>query len=431
MSHDYSRAAKTVDFGCDGFTASMADWHFLLQMTAPDAKCGIVYARGNFPDNADAILARTQNEEGQGSWGFKVGKDSQIEIGEFGFQGLINYRWPCFSNRITAKSGKYGEHDEIGQLYICTFIKDQTLSQIVVVRKYDEKSEGKLTFRFGGPIRFGCFCSNKTYNELSQNRILEAIDSETGHSRYNLRYSHNNLVRSAICEDGRYKDVGLDMQLFINGEARQFVDQNKESQLSYIDMSTEQTVVIDSNGPTVIIGTISLVTHRDLDKYLSTPPLSEDIEQYLGISTHSEASTGKLWVDSEELSPVIRDHSETHAIARSVERIIGVSLVPSVHVQLPVADQTREGLPNSTPAQQIDKLEPGRRSCSLPRSTLSEPSNHQDKSRPASTSGPREEASEKQGVDTTFEIGKSKNVEGSAVIKNILSKQYVTWESTL
>lgn len=171
VSHDWSKAGKTVDIGAHGFTGSVSDWHYLLQMTAPDPKCGVIYARGNYPDLADSILARAQDERGQGSWGFKLAADSEITLGAVRSQGLINYRWPCMSYELNLKAvpKEQGQSEPeshtiqpLGTLHTCTFVKDGTLFQITALRRTEFKvaTEQRLRFSFGGCVRFGCVCSN-------------------------------------------------------------------------------------------------------------------------------------------------------------------------------------------------------------------------------------------------------------------------------
>jgi hypothetical protein len=66
---DVSRPFKSLDFGIDGYTASVTSKYELLQLTAPDDECGIVFVRGDFPDSAESILGRTQRRNQKGTWG--------------------------------------------------------------------------------------------------------------------------------------------------------------------------------------------------------------------------------------------------------------------------------------------------------------------------------------------------------------------------
>jgi len=60
MTLDVSSPYKSLDFGNGDYIGSVTTWHELLQLTAPDDECGVVFARGDFPDSAESILARAQ-----------------------------------------------------------------------------------------------------------------------------------------------------------------------------------------------------------------------------------------------------------------------------------------------------------------------------------------------------------------------------------
>jgi hypothetical protein len=156
-------------------------------MTAPDPKCGVIYARGNYPDLADSILARAQDARGQGSWGFRVAADSEISLGNVRSQGLINYRWPCMSYGLNLKAApkeqgqSEPESQPFGTLHTCTFVKDGTLFQITALRRTEDKviTEHRLRFSFGGCVRFGCTCSNAQceYTGRSRHDPLYPLDA--------------------------------------------------------------------------------------------------------------------------------------------------------------------------------------------------------------------------------------------------------------
>ena len=370
MSHKFSQAAKTVDFGANGYTGSVGDWHFLLQVTAPDPRCGMVYTRGNFPDHADSILDRAQTESGRGSWGFRICEDSEIRLGEYQSQGLLNYRWPCFAYSITGPSTTgtrrpsttrpsmtaiETEQERVGSLHTCSFVKDGTVFQIVVIRhRYQTKAKvrRKLKFRIGGAVRFGCVCRNGAYTGRSGPSLNShnqrptpnpaTLDNFTWTAQgqedqgqdklmYYLQSRENGKVRSARCENNRYNDVRLDMQLFINDKGVIMEETSEARGQAYIDLSTTQELDFEDGDQLVITGTFSLnATGSERHKFLERTPSCAEIEDYLGIVATSEASTGKLWVEEQNPWDSSEDKTESHTVARCVERIIGVSMVPSV-----------------------------------------------------------------------------------------------------
>jgi len=113
----------------------LSDYHDLLQLTAPDDYCGIVYVRGNFQNTPDAILARAQRPDNsglKGSFGVQIHRDSHFELGEKQAQGLINFRWPYIQYDLKKKpgfqDGNSGTYEEI------SFVKDRTVFQIARIK---------------------------------------------------------------------------------------------------------------------------------------------------------------------------------------------------------------------------------------------------------------------------------------------------------
>jgi len=88
---------KTLDFGHNGYTASLSAWHELLQFTVPDHQQGILFIRGDFPNSAESILARAQRRNEKGTWGMEmiIKDDDKYVLEETPAQGMINLRWPC------------------------------------------------------------------------------------------------------------------------------------------------------------------------------------------------------------------------------------------------------------------------------------------------------------------------------------------------
>src|ERR1700709_2358818 len=106
---EISNPAKSSDFGADGFTASLTDWHELLQLTCPDDTCGIVFVRGRFPNSPGAILARAQRRDdigGKGTFGTRLQPaelDTDLELGDRLAQGWINFPWPSTQYELKRK----------------------------------------------------------------------------------------------------------------------------------------------------------------------------------------------------------------------------------------------------------------------------------------------------------------------------------------
>src|SRR5947207_15172671 len=97
MLLDVSMPCKSLDFGKDGCTGSVTTWHELLQLTAPDDECGVVFVRGDFPDSAESILARAQRRNQKATWGLgiKISENTDYVVERTPAQGMVNLRWPC------------------------------------------------------------------------------------------------------------------------------------------------------------------------------------------------------------------------------------------------------------------------------------------------------------------------------------------------
>ncbi|MCJ1281641.1 hypothetical protein MMC26_000962 [Xylographa opegraphella] len=134
-----SFAAQTSDFGNEDYTASLTDCHEILQLTAPDPLCGLVYARGDFPGTAESMLARAQNRDdggGKGTFGIQLLQDPcrEYQLGNIYVHGLFNYRWPFIEYVIRIKDA----HE--GLLHICSFVHQKAVYQIAHVQLPAESS---------------------------------------------------------------------------------------------------------------------------------------------------------------------------------------------------------------------------------------------------------------------------------------------------
>jgi hypothetical protein len=318
--------AKTTDFGCDGYTASLSDYHELLQLTAPDDHCGIVYVRGHFQNTPDAILARAQRPDVsglKGSFGIQIHPESLFELGEKQAQGFVNLRWPYIQYDLRKKAafddGNSGSFEEI------SFVKDGTLFQIARIKwgrggslsDFDSANtleSETIKLKSGGKIQFGCPCSNGG---------PPIADS------FRLRFEENQL--SCISELYQRR---LDVQIFVNNLPQelgpsQFSRASHEVQVP--DLSRTHDIDLYVGRPTIIVSTYAL---RD-DAPMNQPGLSEldgkyfeDIENYLGTSSTSLNMTDRLWTALCSTNYESSEAVEFCVVGRCVEQILCVSSVP-------------------------------------------------------------------------------------------------------
>jgi hypothetical protein len=180
-----------------------------------------------------------------------------------------------------------------------------------------------------GGIQFGCICSNGD----------NAYDDD-----HNLAFSPEGT--SALYTSSYY-DKYLQVELFVNGEA-QLICQSPSDPLEKSKIT--RNVAISSAEPTVLVCVYTLRNvHDDFHVPAITKESSLEIEKYLAIKTHSEDMTDRLWAvcvipeyDNDEADEVC-------SVARNVEEILGVS-------SLPVSDQVSKAYDGySTPTRSRSK----------------------------------------------------------------------------
>jgi hypothetical protein len=328
-----SNPAKSSDFGADGYTASLTDWHELLQLTAPDDTCGLVFVRGQFPNTPGSILARVQRRDDSGSKG-TFGTQLQpaetnegIELGERRVQGWVNLRWPYTKYEIGRKDGEWDENG--GTYEEISFVRNGTLVEIICIRwghgssvSDYESTDGieKQTVRFkvGGLIQFGCPCSNGK----PPNRDIFHLSRQ------------NSSGDGLVCLSERYQKR-LEMNVFVNGK-----EQNIGSSLhgldhedvsgSEVDISSTHEIEVSVGEPTFIVSTYSLRNSNDERVGLDMRCFDE-IQDYLGTSNHSINMTDRLWTALCSTNYEASEAVEFCVIGRCVEQIMGVFSVPFFH----------------------------------------------------------------------------------------------------
>ncbi|KAL3424188.1 GTPase-activator protein for ras-like GTPase containing protein [Phlyctema vagabunda] len=349
---ELSNSAKSIDFGADGFTASVTDWHELLQITTPDKICGIVFVRGNFPNTADAILSRAQRRDDTGNKGtfgtqlVPAISDSDLQLGVRRAHGLVNLRWPYSQYELKRKDGiwdgKSGTYEEI------SFVRDRTVFHVVRVKwgsgsslsEYDsaDAAEKKsIKIRTGGTIKFGCPCSNGS-------------PLETDSFSLNAANGNGNILS---CASELY-EKRLDMRLFVNGQPVQAAGlvsglDNEEIRGTEVNISRTQDVELFLGEPTFILSTYAL---RDLDEdeddFLTN---FASLEDELGISNTSVNMTDRLWTALCSRNYEASEAVESCVVGRCVEQILGVSAVPfskpavsADHTNHSISEDTRSEL---------------------------------------------------------------------------------------
>jgi len=353
-----SRPSKSLDFGKDGYTASLSTWHELLQMTAPDPECGLVFVRGDFPDRSDSILARAQRRNGKGTFGMtiKVPSGTERDPGwvqeATPVQGMINLRWPCTRLNWVRKRTRTGT-DHFASFIVCSFVRDNTVYQIgrVVPKGLtqsslsacsdsetqldDSKSKHcSVTFQadIGGTIRFGCPSTAARQGHSASSKQCDKYTCDPPD------YKSSAYVLSCTSE---LHDKRLEMRLWIDREPQKLTRHRCQSTddepgcrpeerfntvVSLHALSSKLTLSDDK--ATIIVASFSLV-NRDahLNKDATKVIDYQIVQRYLGTADSTSLAPYRLWsaILGSSSGP---DSFELKAVGRAVETILGVASLP-------------------------------------------------------------------------------------------------------
>ena len=353
MPVDCQRPSKSYDFGENGHTGSITTWHELLQLTAPDDRHGVVYVRGDFPDNTNSILARAQRRNPTGTFGLGVYVDKQLEPGQVptvleqtSAHGLINMRWPC--TRLN-----YVQNDEHRQPVIvadytaCSFVKDRIVYQVVHISPRGPSSPGSIKdgarplplvnikVNIGGLIRFGSaeclFADDLTHWPLYDTYSPQRPEDDHC-PYYTLACQSERLMRR------------LEMRLWINREPINLreatIEYDSNNRLKYPRSGTGGTHNDDivalraevpagiAQSPINIIAAFSLVPADQDVHFGKTPAITNwEVRDHLGVSPSSLSAPYRLWSYITHEPPGL-EAQQLNAIGRCTEAILGVSVVP-------------------------------------------------------------------------------------------------------
>jgi hypothetical protein len=318
-----------LDFGAEGFTASLTDWHELLQITSPDPVCGMVYVRGLCPDNPASILARSQRRDDigeKGTFGLQIQpprlekpQPSALERGDRIAHGLVNFRWPYSQYELKHK-GQSKEIDagDIGTCEEISWVNDSTVFQALRVKSASRNRIAYVDVRVGGKIRFGCPCCNRS--------TIQDEDDHKGDELTSILSADDFQLSTASCLYGKR----LEMQLFIDGDCQAF--ERSSNPADYLSNCQKRRLELVPGQPKTIVATFRLVDDKnpvqagDLARYIKAP--FEKVESDLGIALDSIDMTDRLWTACLPPNYTAMQAREFCALARCVEQIMGVTSVP-------------------------------------------------------------------------------------------------------
>ncbi|KAL2064542.1 hypothetical protein VTL71DRAFT_3679 [Oculimacula yallundae] len=360
--------SRSLDFGVNGFTASLNTGHELLQITAPHSENGVVSIRGSFDDNSDAILARAQRSVGgKSTFGLKWAGDIPSSYNcsdRIAYHGLLNFRWP-YKKHVLFCHGLIP-----GTISSFSFLKEDMVYQILRFKPgqvYHSDSNtkldrGEITSHPSSPqpegqllqhpdaLTTGDLPSKDPWNHSCRIELggmirpyQSLIPARKPH--YVTRLSGNTLSCN-IPQQG----LQLSFELFMNGEkkALSFASPVEHHDLE-VNMMTEASFRLWPGKITTLVGRISL--RSETDPPFNVPlPTSDELVEYLGASQTSENATDRVWANRIDMNAEI-DYDDFCFSAACLEQILGVTSVPMRHFWRPLQPACK---PSGTSASPID-----------------------------------------------------------------------------
>ncbi|KAK4161191.1 hypothetical protein QBC43DRAFT_292255 [Cladorrhinum sp. PSN259] len=333
-----TQPAKSLDFGNNGFTASLTDSHELLQLTRPDSTCGLVSVRGAYPDRAASILSRAQRG-GYGTFGTCLlpgAKESDVELGERKAQGWINFRWPYAQYELVRRDRKseFVSGFESGTCEIMSFVKEGVVYQLHRLKwgrgsslsdsddagpnsPFKPSNIATARLRIGGGVRFSCPCASGM------------VGSEQNIDSFIMESSASGLS----CMSSNYQTT-LKIAFNENGNPRRLTPTHHPHNITkqagpWIDLSCEERVTISSGHATYLISAYAIENETDTG---GIPPsfteLPADLRDYLGVDRDSLHMTDRLWTALCGANYEAAEAVEFCIVGRCVEQILGVTSVP-------------------------------------------------------------------------------------------------------
>lgn len=372
--------AKSADFGSNGFTGSVTDWHELLQITAPDDKCGLVFVRGDHPNTPDAILARSQRRDDSGSKGTfglnLLADESDFDLGEKITQGMANFKWPYtkYELRRKSKHGAGRDRPPSGTYEMISFVKDGSIFQVIRIKpgrlnKFEpsrgdeiERSPSGHSRKFSAalvspePIDLEPKSQRSPHQE-HQERDKVPSSSHRRHECGFIKFKIGGRVQfGCVCSNGgssyktkhswsppsdetgmycsnSYYEKRLDFELFVDGESERLSPalSNSSERDFFVDISSKtRSIPLSSETPTILVCAYSLREEPagTNSGKPSTGISSPEMERFLGIEHRSVDMTDRLWAACVLPNYDVDEADEVCAIARNVEEILCVSSLP-------------------------------------------------------------------------------------------------------
>ncbi|KAK0101193.1 hypothetical protein ONS96_006414 [Cadophora gregata f. sp. sojae] len=404
------KAACSFDFGEEGYAASCNDGGKLLHMSAKSKQRGIIFAQGNFESTLYSSLARAQRSYvGLSTFGLEIPVSPQqydpvkrtgsaIRLGEMIERGSFNHRWPfneyalisnfdaveddeseCDMDSGSVREGEsiesvptrtYVTEQEVGTCAMLSFVKDGVLYQILRLEASTrwEADEfpvfpyfGNVVLEVGGPMRFRNFDQSSI---VSKKKSTSPCPHQEHHGPEELPYREIVINESGqgISLSDCWTDPAFELDIRVTRLGpydSQFSDltlrPTSDNGIGYFQAEAELSYDKGVNRDTCTGRTVTFMASFRLREKSELPawpdiPTSDEIYKHIGISSSEPTAVGAMWetifAQRESLTGRISELSEDRLVARCLEKIIHVDLVPTAF---------RKGKQREYPAVSIEK----------------------------------------------------------------------------
>lgn len=330
-----------------------------IQLTAPATdQCGMVFVRGNMPDDPVSILSRAQRQ-GFG-FGFRVPEDVDYRWSDYlpknkntltnkrkrMFSGYLNHRWPVVKERILDHNGNLPLADIItaycyngGRMIQVSKISQANYHGLSDPKRAQESSSGgeiELKIKLGDIVRLGCCCTGCP---------------QPGDSKLSKEYNHEKKVeegekRLLISDCDPNSQTQLSIQWFEDGKLQKIGNSKPRSlgSLGGVDACYHSTIKIGAN-PKILVTIFTLQSSGDEEPGFLEFPTMERVEDWLGLPRKSPNNWTRAWdavFPADVCSTATENHEEFKSkiclIAHTTEYILSVS---SVRFRLATSDENR------------------------------------------------------------------------------------------
>ncbi|KAH6715016.1 hypothetical protein BKA61DRAFT_574493 [Leptodontidium sp. MPI-SDFR-AT-0119] len=369
---------------------------YILHMSAKSEQSGVLFAQGNFDSTLYSSLARAQRTYGgQSTFGLEIPVSpepfnllkktgSALRLGEMIERSSFNHRWPFNEYALISNFGLSEDDEseidiesqsvrdggsigsvqhrpwiserEVGTCAVLSFIKDGIMYQMLRLEastrwEADEHSIfpffGNVVFEIGGPMKFREFEGSLPMHTTGQRgKVAVPCVQEGEHAPGTLPHRTWDTGGVSLLDCWNNPSIELDIRVHRLG-----LDDESPSELALYHSSdkgigyfeTEADLGYDKwkkrkvgSGTTVTFMESFRLREGTEPSVWPTIPTSEEIYKHIGISSSEPTAVAAMWetIFARERSiGRISELSEDRLVARCLEKVLHVDLVPASFVK--------------------------------------------------------------------------------------------------